>query len=351
VTTVVADGLPDTDTLRGLFDRLAAELGLRVASKRSGRLTLAGQDGEPVQTWRENYPYCQRLTKQEYEPEMRALQIELLKLQRSLKQDGTRLLMLFEGRDAAGKGGAIRRFTENLNPRGVRVVALDKPASSDQGDNYLGRYLRHLPGPGEIALFDRSWYNRAGVERVMGFCQPEEYSRFLDEVPGFERGLAAGGITLIKLWFSITRAEQLRRFVARLADPVKCWKLSPVDLASLDKWAEYTRAKEAMFARTDIGEAPWTVVLGNDKKRARLEAVRFVLSMFDYPGKLDEVIGRPDPRIVGPVGILAESGTGGGEPVRAAMRIPITRIPAVRVPTPAATQSARPSWLAPAGSP
>jgi polyphosphate kinase 2 len=304
VSTVTADPLPDAAAERGMLDRLAAELGFGIGTAKNGRAALVGPDGELFHAWRENYPYPKRLGKKVYEPAMRGLQIELLKLQRSVKSSGGRLLIIFEGRDAAGKGGTIRRFTENLNPRGARVVALEKPAAHEQGDNYLRRYVPHLPSDGEIVLFDRSWYNRAGVERVMGFCQPDEYDTFLREAPEFERELVAGGITLIKFWFSVTRAEQLRRFIDRQADPVKRWKLSPIDLASLDKWDEYTQAKEAMFARTDLPEAPWTVVKSNDKKRARLEAIRFVLASLDYPGKAHGAVGQPDPLIAAPARAL-----------------------------------------------
>lgn len=296
--------LPDADTVRRMLDRLAAELGLKVVTMKNGRATLARPDGTAVRAWRESYPYPARLPKQAYEPAMRSLQIELLKLQRSVKASGDRLLVIFEGRDASGKGGTIARFTENLNPRGARVVALEKPAAHEQGDNYLRRYLPHLPTRGEIVLFDRSWYNRAGVERVMGFCEPDEYDTFLRDAPEFERGLVADGIMLIKFWFSVTRAEQLRRFIDRQGDPVKRWKLSPIDLASLDKWNEYTQAKEAMFAMTDLPEAPWMVLKSNDKKRARLEAIRYVLSMFDYPDKDNEIVGCPDPLIVCPARAL-----------------------------------------------
>ena len=300
MTAVAADQLPDADTIRALLDRLAGELGLVIERRKNGRAALVGADGRRVQAWRDDYPYPERLSRKAYEPGKRLLQIELLKLQRSVKSSGGRVLILFEGRDAAGKGGTIRRFTENLNPRGARVVALDKPAAHEQGDNYLARYLPHLPNPGEIVLFDRSWYNRAGVEQVMDFCEPDEYARFLRDAPEFERLMVAEGITVIKLWFSITRAEQLSRFVDRQGDPVKRWKLSSIDLASLDKWDEYTRAKEAMFRHTDVPQARWTVIRSNDKKRARLEAMRYVLSLFEYEGKDREVVGLPDPLITGP---------------------------------------------------
>jgi len=304
---VAADELPDAEAVRAVLGALAGELGLTVTAGKGGRLALAGPDGEPVQPWRECYPYPSRLARRPYLAAKRLLQIELLKLQRTVKATGDRVLVIFEGRDAAGKGGTIRRFTENLNPRGVRVVALDKPAAHEQGDNYLRRYRPHMPAPGEIVLFDRSWYNRAGVERVMGFCPPDDYDRFLRDVPAFERGLVADGITVVKLWFSVTRTEQLARFLARQADPVKRWKLSPTDLASLDKWNEYTSAKEAMFARTDVQEAPWTMIKSNDKRRARLEAIRYVLSLFDYEDKRHELAGRADPLIVRPVAARPEA--------------------------------------------
>ena len=322
----MADHLPEAEAVRRMLDRLAAELGLRVATKKDGRATLVHLDGNAVHPWRENYPYPRRLARKAYEPVMRSLQIELLKLQRSVKASGGRVLVIFEGRDAAGKGGTIRRLTENLNPRGVRVVALEKPAAHEQGDNYLRRYLPHLPTSGEIVLFDRSWYNRAGVERVMGFCEPDEYDTFLRDAPEFEREMVSDGIALIKFWFSVTRAEQLRRFIDRQGDPVKRWKLSPIDLASLDKWNEYTEAKEAMFAKTDLAEAPWTVVKSNDKKRARLETIRYVLSLFDYPGKEHAIVGSADPLIVGPAAALAELDEESGGPFIA--QVPLSRAPA-----------------------
>lgn len=291
--------LADAELVRDELARLAGRLGLRVDQRRSGRAGLLGADGLPVRTWRERYPYDRKISRKEYEFAKRALQIELLKLQRWVKSSGARVLLIFEGRDAAGKGGTIRRFTENLNPRGVRVVALEKPTAHERGDGYLLRYTAHLPAPGEIVFFDRSWYNRAGVERVMDFCSPDEYARFLRDVPGFEREIISGGVTLVKFWLSVTRAEQLRRFVDRYADPVKRWKLSPIDLASLDKWDEYTAAREIMFAHTDLADAPWTVIMSNDKKRARLAAMRHVLCRCDYTGKDHAVVGAPDPSIAG----------------------------------------------------
>jgi polyphosphate kinase 2 len=283
-----------------LLEDMAAELGLRLQPGPRGDPVLALADGGPADTWREGYPYSERLGQADYAASKRALQIELLKLQRSVKLSQRRLAIVFEGRDAAGKGGTIRCFTENLSFRGARVVALESPTEKEQGEWYFRRYIRHLPAAGEIVLFDRSWYNRAGVERVMDFCTPHEHGEFLREAPDFERMLTRDGITLIKFWFSVSRREQLRRFVRRQADPVKRWKLSPVDLAALNMWDRYTEAKDVMFACTDIAEAPWTVVRSNDKKRARLEAMRYVLSQFSYPDKDEHVIGRPDPLIVGP---------------------------------------------------
>jgi polyphosphate kinase 2 len=289
-----------------LFDDLAAQLGLRVHYGKR-RPSLVRPDGSAVETWREDYPYGDRMGRKEYEKAKRGLQIELLKLQRSVKNTGGRLVVVFEGRDAAGKGGTIKRFTENLNPRGARIVALEKPTEREQTEWYLQRYIAHLPAAGEIVMFDRSWYNRAGVERVMGFCRPDECMEFLREAPEFERMLARDGITLVKFWFSVSRSEQLRRFIDRQLDPVKRWKLSPIDLASVDKWDEYTEAKESMFFFTDLADAPWTVVKSNDKKRARIEALRYVLSRVPYEGHDEALVGKPDPLIVGPAPLLYES--------------------------------------------
>jgi polyphosphate kinase len=291
-----------------VLERLADRLGLRICYKQGGKAVLVGADGAAVQTWREDYPYDKRMRRRRYEQVKRSLQIELLKLQHSVKQKGNRLVIVFEGRDAAGKGGTIKRFTENLNPRGAHVVALDKPTERERTEWYLQRYISHLPAAGEIAMFDRSWYNRVGVERVMGFCDPDEVHEFLREAPEFERMLARDGVILVKFWFSVSRAEQLRRFMRRQVDPVKQWKLSPVDLASLDKWDEYTQAREDMFFYTDIADAPWTVVKSNDKKRARLEAMRYVLSRVPYQDRNELVVGRPDPLIVGPASLLHEKG-------------------------------------------
>ena len=260
--------------------------------------------------WRQGYPYKKKLGRREYEKEKRKLQIELLKMQRWMQDNDERLVIIFEGRDAAGKGGAIKRFTEHLNPRGARVVALAKPTEVEQTQWYFQRYIQHLPSGGEIVLFDRSWYNRAGVERVMGYCTPRQYVEFMRETPELERMLVNSGIRLVKLWFSVSRAEQLHRFASRGTDPVRQWKLSPTDLASLDKWDAYTEAKQAMFFYTHTGDAPWTVVKSNDKKRARLEAIRHVLNTVDYPGKDPEVVYEPDPLIVGSADRVFEADEG-----------------------------------------
>ena len=249
--------------------------------------------------WRQGYPYSRKLTRDEYEHAKHVLQVELLKLQAWVKETGQRVVIVFEGRDAAGKGGTIKRFMEHLNPRGARVVALEKPTERETSQWYFQRYTAHLPAAGEMVLFDRSWYNRAGVERVMGYCTDAQYDEFMRAAPEFEEMLVRSGIHLIKFWFSVGEAEQRRRFLERRTDPVKRWKLSPTDLASLDKWGDYTRAKEAMFEYTDTEHAPWTVVKSNDKKRARLEAMKWVLSKFDFEGKNTEVIGAPDPLIIG----------------------------------------------------
>lgn len=244
------------------------------------------------------YPYAERLKRGVYEKEKAALQVELLKVQHWLQETDQKLVMLFEGRDAAGKGGTIKRFTEHLNPRNARVVALNKPSDSERGQWFFQRYIQHLPTAGEIVLYDRSWYNRAGVERVMGFCEPTEYLEFMRQTPEFERMLTRSGIKLFKYWFSVTQNEQRRRFISREADPLKRWKLSPIDRASMDLWDDYTEAKEAMFFYTDTADAPWTVIRSNDKKRARLNCMRHFLSQFDYPDKDISVATPTDPKIV-----------------------------------------------------
>lgn len=261
---------------------------------------LVRRDGTEVSTWQEDYPYPERIDRDVYYARKRELQIELLKMQSWVKDTGQRVVVLFEGRDAAGKGGTIQRFTQHLNPRGARVVALEKPNERERTQWYFQRYFSQLPAAGEIVLFDRSWYNRAVVERVMGFCTDEEYHEFMTQVPGLEQALVESGIHLVKLWFSVSRAEQRTRFTIRVIDPLRQWKLSPVDLAALDRWDDYTRAKEDMFRGTDTAAAPWTVVRSNDKKRGRIAALRWVLSTLDYPAKDTDAVSTPDPLIVGP---------------------------------------------------
>ena len=259
--------------------------------------------------WREGkYPYKNLLSRKKYEKHKYRLQVELLKLQAWVKETGQRVIILFEGRDAAGKGGTIKRFMEHLNPRGARVVALEKPSEVEQGQWYFQRYIQHLPTRGEIVLFDRSWYNRSGVERVMGFCTDAEYEEFLRQAPEFERQLVRSGVHLFKFWFSVSREEQKRRFKERKVHPLKQWKLSPIDLASLDKWESYTRAKEAMFVHCDTSDAPWTVIKSDCKKRARLNAMRFVLQRLPYAKRDLEAIGAVDPLIVGRPSLVSSPG-------------------------------------------
>lgn len=244
------------------------------------------------------YPYAKRLSTKAYEAEKAALQVELLKVQHWAQETGQKFVLLFEGRDAAGKGGTIKRFMEHMNPRAARVVALNKPSDEERGQWFFQRYIKHLPTSGEMVLYDRSWYNRAGVERVMEFCEPSEYLEFMRQTPDFEQMLTRSGIKLFKYWFSVTREEQMRRFKSRETDPLKRWKLSPIDRASMDRWDDYTEAKEAMFFYTDTADAPWTVIRSNDKKRARLNCMRHFLSQLDYPDKDPEVAKAPDPKIV-----------------------------------------------------
>ena len=245
------------------------------------------------------YPYKRKISRANYEKHKAELQVELLKAQEWVKQSGQKIVVLFEGRDAAGKGGTIKRFTEHLNPRGARVVALEKPTEREKTQWYFQRYIEQLPAGGEIVLFDRSWYNRAGVERVMGFCTPNEYLEFMREAPEIERMMVRNGIILFKYWFSVTRDEQLRRFRARENEPLKKWKLSPIDVQSLDKWDDYTEAKEAMFFYTDTADAPWTIIKSDDKKRARLNCMKHFLFALPYPEKDGHIVGGPDPLIVG----------------------------------------------------
>jgi len=265
------------------------------------------EDYELSARWRQGaYPYKNLLSRKSYERQKYQLQVELLKLQSWVKETGEKLVIVFEGRDAAGKGGAIKRFMEHLNPRGARVVALPKPTEEERGQWYFQRYVRHLPTAGEIVLFDRSWYNRAGVERVMGFCKENQYHEFMRQAPEFEHNLTRSGLNLVKFWFSVSRKEQRRRFKQREIHPLKQWKLSPIDKASLDKWDEYTKAKEAMFFATDTADAPWTVIKSDCKKRARLNAMRFVLHKLNYTGKDSSKIGPVDPLLVGRARVMYE---------------------------------------------
>lgn len=267
------------------------------------------RDNELSDDWREGgYPYKNLLSRKAYEEQKYHLQVELLKLQAWVKNNKQKVVILFEGRDAAGKGGTIKRFMEHLNPRGARVVALDKPSEVEKGQWYFQRYVEHLPTAGEIVLFDRSWYNRAGVERVMGFCSDEEYREFMRQAPEFERNLVRSGVHLIKFWFSVSKKEQRRRFEERKAHPLKQWKLSPVDLASLDKWDAYTKAKEGMFFHTDTADSPWTVIKSDCKKRARLNAMRYILQRLPYANKDLEWVGTVDPLLVGRAHIVYEVG-------------------------------------------
>lgn len=290
----------DATILRNALMKETGPLGTRRRSSSDEQLSADWLSGK--------YPYRNLMSRKNYEKEKYHLQVELLKLQAWAKESKEKIILLFEGRDAAGKGGTIKRFMEHLNPRGARVVALDKPSEVEKGQWYFQRYVQHLPTEGEIVLFDRSWYNRAGVERVMGFCNEDEYAEFMRQVLEFERNLVRSGTRLIKFWFSVSQKEQRRRFDERKAHPLKQWKLSPVDLASLDKWDDYTRAKEAMFFYSDTYDAPWTVVKSDCKKRARLNAMRFVLHSIPYENKDVDRIGNVDPLLVGRANIVYEQG-------------------------------------------
>lgn len=290
----------------------AAELRDALMSLGSPQLkTSKSSDEELALGWRRGgYPYKNLMQRKNYERAKYQLQVELLKLQAWVKETGQKVVILFEGRDAAGKGGTIKRFMEHLNPRGARVIALEKPTETESGQWYFQRYVQHLPSKGEIVLFDRSWYNRAGVERVMGFCSPEEYDEFMRQVPEFERTLVRSGVHLFKFWFSVSRKEQRRRFKEREKHPLKQWKLSPIDKASLDKWDSYTQAKEAMFFATDTADAPWIVIKSDCKKRARLNTMRYVLHRMTYDQKDIGRIGAIDPLIVGRANLIHEKGEG-----------------------------------------
>lgn len=259
------------------------------------------------------YPYKRMMKSVVYDAQIERLQIELVKMQAWVNQSGEKIVMLFEGRDAAGKGGTIKRFTENLNPRSARIVALAKPSDTERGQWYFQRYVQRMPTNGEIVFFDRSWYNRAGVEHVMGFCNPHEYLEFMRQAPEFERMLVRSGIRVFKFWFSVSREEQLRRFLARAQDPLKQWKLSPMDVESLGRWEEYTKAKEAMLFYTDTADAPWTIVRSDDKKRARLDAMKFLLRSIPYQGKDEKLLADMDPLVVGSAKDIYELGEHSGE--------------------------------------
>ncbi|WP_170398331.1 polyphosphate kinase 2 [Ruegeria arenilitoris] len=245
------------------------------------------------------YPYDERMKRKEYEKEMEKLQIELVKMQSWVKETDQRVALIFEGRDAAGKGGTIKRFRENLNPRGARNVALSKPSDTEQSQWYFQRYIQHLPSAGEIVFFDRSWYNRGVVENVFGFCTAEQRERFFRQVLPLETGLVNDGITLFKFWLNVGRAEQLNRFLARETDPLKQWKLSPIDVAGLNKWDEYSQSISETLTRSHSEHCPWTIVRSDDKKRARLAAIRTVLHALDYDEKDEDAIGPNDPKICG----------------------------------------------------
>jgi polyphosphate kinase 2 len=311
-----SEGVPPGDSLDELRALVAgaspdeAKALKRLLFGRPERLDPAvDPDIELAPGWRDGtYPYRNLLSRRSYERQKYRLQVELLKLQAWVKETGQRVVILFEGRDAAGKGGTIKRFMEHLNPRGARVVALEKPSELERGQWYFQRYIEHLPTKGEIVLFDRSWYNRAGVERVMGFCTDAEYDEFMRQTPEFERHLVRSGIHLFKFWFSVSRDEQRRRFKERKVHPLKQWKLSPIDMASLDKWDDYTRAKEAMFMNCDTSDAPWTVIKSDCKKRARLNTMRYLLQRLPYGKKDAGQIGPVDPLIVGRPSLVSSQG-------------------------------------------
>ena len=285
------------ENLREAIDQLV-ELGYSVRGGQGEDPELIDPGGSAVETWRDDYPYDARMSREEYELEKYRLQVELLKFQYWSQDHDLKHVIVFEGRDAAGKGGTIKRVAEHLNPRAARTVALGKPSDREQGQWYFQRYIHHLPTAGEIVMFDRSWYNRTNVERVMDFCSAKEYETFMGQAPVFERMLVDSGIHLTKFWFSVTRHEQRTRFAIRQIDPVRRWKLSPMDLASLDRWEDYTLAKEDTFLRTDTDHAPWITIKSNDKKRARVNAMRFFLNQFDYEDKDSSVVYEPDPLIV-----------------------------------------------------
>ncbi len=256
----------------------------------------------------DTYPYPNKLSRKQYEQEKAELQVELLKLQNWVAETGERVVLVFEGRDAAGKGGTIKRFMEHLNPRGASLVALPAPSERERGQWYFQRYVQHLPSSGEMVFFDRSWYNRAVVEPVMGFCTTAETLRFLRDTVMFEEMLINEGLHLFKFWFSVSREEQLRRVMSRAQDGLKQWKVSNVDLRSLPLWDDYTEAKKAMFAATDTKASPWVVVKSDDKKRARLACMRYLLRSLDYEPEARSRVARPDPKLIGPAKSLYAKG-------------------------------------------
>ncbi len=256
----------------------------------------------------DTYPYPTKLSTRKYESDKAKLQIELLKMQKWVKDTGQRIVLLFEGRDAAGKGGTIQRFMEHLNPRGANLVALPAPSDRERGQWYFQRYVEHLPTRGEMVFFDRSWYNRAVVEPVMGFCTPAETLRFLRDTVMFEEMLINEGIQIFKFWFSVSREEQLRRVMSRAKDELKQWKVSNVDVQSLPRWDEYTEAKKAMFAATDTKASPWVVVKSDDKKRARLACMQYVLRSMEYDEDAHRRVLRPDRKLIGPAESLYAKG-------------------------------------------
>jgi polyphosphate kinase 2 len=272
-----------------------AEDGAKTADQAAVGVAAAGAT-HPDPKWEGDKPLRKKISTKLYNRELARLQVELVKLQEWIKAQGLKVVVIFEGRDAAGKGGTIKRITEPLNPRICRVVALAKPTEREQTQWYFQRYVPHLPAAGEMALFDRSWYNRAGVERVMGFCSDQEYREFLRSCPEFERMLVRSGIMVIKYWFSVSDEEQERRFQARLTDPTKRWKLSPMDLESRDRWLDYSKAKDEMFAYTDIKQAPWYVVEADVKKRARLNCITHLLSLIPYEDLTPEAMELPPRR-------------------------------------------------------
>ncbi|SLN42428.1 Polyphosphate kinase 2 (PPK2) [Aquimixticola soesokkakensis] len=261
------------------------------------QIRQAVQEGDKKDILRDTYPYARWMKKKDYEADLQALQFELVKMLAGVKDSGKRVVVLFEGRDAAGKGGAIKRVRENLNTRAARVVALSKPTQTESGQWYFQRYLQHLPSAGEITLFDRSWYNRAVVEKVFGFCDDTQRETFFRQLPNVENTLIDDGIILIKIWLNVGRAEQLRRFLQREKDPLKHWKLSSIDIGGLSRWEAYSDAIAETFARSHTPIAPWTVVLADDKYRARLNVIRAILSRIDYPEKDDDLVQKIDPAI------------------------------------------------------